>query len=131
MNNKTRFISVLSSTLLFLTASLSADAASIRVRCYKTANRSKISVDGSDLAPRQYYRAQVIGYGPTKNKITAWKRAVGDEVEFDLDSNPADIRAGATSIPGNFIGSVPRVTGKFYNAKGYMVVSDTVACRRR
>jgi hypothetical protein len=62
--------------------------------------------------------------------ISKPEATIGDEIETDYDSRPADIRAGATQIAATFIvgGSV---TGKIVNATGHTVVSDTVACRVR
>jgi len=118
---------LLGSTVMFLTTTLDASAAAIRVKCEKRANRSKISVDGSDLPPGTY-RARVLS---GTNKATSVPEAtVGDEVEFDFDSNPADIAAGATPISVTFIQG-GQVVGKILNAKGATVISDTVRCRVR
>jgi len=117
----------LGSAILLLTNVLDASAATIRVRCEKRANRSKISVDGSNL-PRGTYRARVLS---RTNKATSVpEAAVGDEVEFDFDSNPADIAAGAKPIGANFIQG-GQVIGKILNASGATVIADTVQCRVR
>jgi hypothetical protein len=61
------------------------------------------------------------------------RRAVGDEVEFDFDSNRNDIAAGATRIAANFIRarSGPDVIGQILNAQGAVVASRGVECEFR
>jgi hypothetical protein len=103
-----------------------ADAASVRVRCEKRAARSKISVDGNNLETGTY-KARVISGGI--RKVSAPARTVGDEVEFDFDSNRADIAEGATAIPRNFIDG--SVRAQLLDASGDVVASQTVACRVR
>jgi hypothetical protein len=108
-----------SSTQPFVAAAnnISTLAATLRVRCERRSTRSKISVDGNDLLPRNgRFRARVPAAGGTVT--SGAKRAVGDEVEFDFDSNRNDIAAGATAIPANFIRarSGPDVIGQILNA---------------
>ena len=69
---------------LLLGMFVTADAASVRVRCEKRADRSKISVDGNDLAAGSYTATATSG---ASSVTAAAKNAVGDEVEFDFDSN--------------------------------------------
>jgi hypothetical protein len=114
-------------SLALVASAAIADAATIRVRCEQRANRSKISVDGNNLAAGNY-RAQVIS--GANQKTAAAQAALGDEVEFDFDSDSGDIAEGATPIPAGFIQG-RTVTGKILNASGFVVVSDTVACRAR
>ena len=108
----------------------SAATPTIRVQCeQRGAERAKISVDGDNLAPiTGQYRAQVL-VSSLGSVTSAGATLVGDEVEFDFDSNPADIAAGATAIPKNFIDG--NVTGKILAPDGSTVISDTVACRIR
>ena len=103
-----------------------ASAAGIRVKCEKSADRSKISVDGDGLTTGAYKAIVISG---ANSKTSGAKPTVGDEVEFDFDSAAADIAAGATAISRTFIQGA--VTGKIVNAKGSVVASDTVACRTR
>lgn len=103
-----------------------ANAASIRVECEKRANRSKISVDGNNLIPGNYKAVVKSG---SNTKTTALKASTGDEIEFDFDSDPADVEAGATHIKRTFIQG--NVTGKLLNDKGFVVISDTVSCRTK
>jgi hypothetical protein len=108
-----------------------ADAASLRLRCEKRFDpaRSKVSVDGRNVSPNAIYTARVIS---GTNQATAKpKAAVGDEVEFDFDSNPNDIRAGATAIGANFIRN-GSVRAAIFNAAGNVVAGPaTVACEIR
>lgn len=58
---------------------------------------------------------------------------VGDEVEFDFDSNANDIAAGATGIAANFIGGT-QVRGRLFrvvNGVGSEVLSRVADCRVR
>ena len=118
---------VIGSTLAFAAIS-SASAAEIRVTCEKRENRSKISVDGGDLRPGVEYRARVISGDNTR--AAAPQAAVGDEVEFDFDSNRNDIAEGATAIGAGFIQG-NQVTGKIIGPSGRVVASDTEVCRVR
>lgn len=117
----------LSSTLALAVIS-DAAAADILVKCEKRASRSKISVDGGGLVPGTEYRARVIS--GDNAKTSAPKAAVGDQVEFDFDSNRADIAAGATPISSAFIQN-GQVTAKIIGPNGRTVVSDTETCRVR
>lgn len=125
MNKSLRVAAVLSSLAVFGLVSLDASAASIRVRCEKSATRSKISVDAGDLLPGNY-RARVISGSNAKSSPPA--PTVGDEVEFDFDS--AANQAGATRISPEFIQNL-RVTGKIINEQGRTIASDTELCRQR
>ncbi len=113
--------------LVMFGTTLLADAATIRVRCEQRSNRSKISVDGNDLAAGEY-KARVRSGG--KSRTSALHPAVGDEVEVDFDSAPRAIAAGATPIPASFIQN-GEVTAKILTAAGRTVISDTVDCRVR
>ncbi len=113
---------------VFLVASMpDAEAATIRVRCEKRADRSKVSVDGNNLK-RGKYKAKIIS-GSSK-KSSPLERTVGDEIEFDFDSDPEDIASGATPIRSGFIEN-NQVIGKIVNSRGSTVISDTVTCRRK
>ena len=113
-------------------ADISVAAASIRLRCERRANRSKISVDGSGLVPRAgNFRARVTASGGTVT--SAAQRAVGGDAEFDFDSNPNDIRAGATRIATNFITARtgPDVVARILNASGQVVATQGANCTIR
>ncbi len=129
---KFRFAAVIAicATSLFFAAT-DASAASIRLTCEKRGTtRSKVSVDGRALVPATgTYFARVSSGGllvRSKNNL----RAVAGEAEFDFDSNPADVRAGATAIrPSVIRGSV---TAWVYNVNGRLAAGPvTVACRVR
>lgn len=99
------------------------------VKCEARAGRSRISVDGTNLRPLGgRFNARVTSGG--KVAVSPAAAAIGDEAEFDFDSNPADIRAGATAIASTFI-SGAQVTGEIVAADGSVAASATVACRTR
>lgn len=103
-----------------------ANAADIRVKCETKANRSKVSVDGSNLVAGNYI-AKIISGSHTKK--SGPKSTVGDEVEFDFDSDPANVAAGATRISRTFIQG--QVTGQLINEQGFTVAQATRACRSK
>lgn len=103
-----------------------ANAADIRVICETKANRSKVSVDGSNLVAGNYI-AKIISGSHTKKSTP--KHTVGDEVEFDFDSDPGNVAAGATRIGRNFIQG--QVTGQLINEQGFTVAQATRACRSK
>ncbi len=110
-----------------LAAASQASAATVRVQCEKRADRSTVSVDGKNLVAGSYTAVVVSG----GNSAAAPARStVGDEVEFDFNSQPNDIRAGATAIPATFVTGAS-VTGKIVDSLGNTVIADTVACRVR
>jgi hypothetical protein len=101
----------------------------VRVRCERRASRSKISVDGTALAAGDYSARIGSGASMTTSELLA---AVGGEAEFDFDSDPGDIAAGATPIAAGFIqGTPPQVTGTLLSASGGTVAEDTVTCTER
>ena len=111
----------------------SGGAALARVRCeLRQGRRSRISVDGNDLSPAGASFSARVRSGANTATATA-QAAVGDEVEFDFDSNPADIALGATAIARNFIqiSAGPDVTGEILNAAGVVVATGAVDCRVR
>ena len=103
--------------------------ATVEVTCERRADRSKISVNGKGLASGSY-RARVTSGA---NTATAGPRStVGDEVEFDFDSAPDDVAAGATAIAGTFVQGVPpRVAGTIETAAGAVVAEATATCAER
>jgi hypothetical protein len=110
----------------------SSDAGSLRVRCEGQSNRSKISVDGNNLTPRNgSFSARVQAAGGTFASGT--KSGLGDEAEFDFDSNPNDIAAGAVPIPANFIAarSGPEVIGEILDSEGRVIASQGAECTFR
>lgn len=106
-----------------------ANAAGIRVRCDVSASRSKASVDGSGVTG--VYYATLRSGGKTVKSKNLRADPINREVEFDFDSNPKDIAAGATAIPFNFIKNA-RVVGSIYKAStGALVASAGEDCRVR
>lgn len=113
---------------LLTLVSLAASAADVRVTCEKRGNRSKASVDGSNLESGSYRAVLRSG---TARATTNFATTVGDEAEFDFDSRPGDIAEGATAIPGDFIVN-GRVRGHLVDASGKRVTPVTEAiCRVR
>lgn len=110
------------------TLAFAAHAADADVRCEKRGNRSQVSVDGNNLASGSY---RAVAKSGTRTANSDFATTVGDEVEFDFDSRPADIAAGATAIPANFIVD-GRVQGYLVNASGARVTPVVTAiCRVR
>ena len=67
----------------------SASVGQLRLRCeVRPGRRSKISVDGRNL-PVGTYQATVRSGGNTAT--SGMQRSIGDEVEFDFDSDAGDI----------------------------------------
>ena len=97
-----------------------------RVACERRADRSKISVGGQNLAAGTY-TAHVTS--STNAATSAPALAVGDEVEFDFDSDPGDIAAGAAQIAADFIAGIPAsVTGEIRDSADNVAASATVTC---
>ena len=100
--------------------------ATVVVKCEVRSNRSKVSVDGNGLATGSYQASATSG----PNSATApAHQTIGDEAEFDFDSDSGDIAAGATAIDPAFIqGNPPQVTGAILTLGGGVVVQATVDC---
>ena len=97
-----------------------------RVRCERRPDRSKASVDGKNL-PSGTYSARIVSGANTA--ASGALSTVGDEVEFDFDSERDDIAAGATPIAAGFIqGAPPQVTGQILDTGGAVVAQATVTC---
>jgi len=109
-------------------ASFGASAADVEVRCEKRGSRSKASVDGNNLRSGQYKAVLKSG---TRTARTDFDQTIGDEIEFDFDSNRNDIAEGATAIPANFIVD-GRVRGYLVNTSNQRVTPIVTAiCRIR
>lgn len=109
-----------------------SETGELRLRCeIRIAQaRSKISVDGKNLASGQY-RARVRSGGNTA--VSGLQASVGDEVEFDFDSDPDDIAEGATAIAADFIqtSANPDVLAEILSAGGQVVLSQGGNCSVR
>jgi hypothetical protein len=108
-------------TALALNLGIVADvkAATTSVKCEVRSGRAKISVDGAGLGNALYrakvksgIAAAVFSKIPSTRPVRV-QRPIGGQVEFDFDSNPADVRAGATAIPSTFIKN-RNVVGSIY-----------------
>lgn len=118
---------MLAATLITL-FSFAASAADVRVTCEKRSTRSKASVDGSNLATGSYRAVLRSG---TRRAVSDFANTIGDEAQFDFDSNPNDIANGDTAIPRNFIVD-GRVRGYLINSNGNRVTPVVEAiCRIR
>jgi hypothetical protein len=102
-------------------------AHSLRVRCEQRPSRSRVSVDAQNVAAGNY-RARIASGGASA--LSGVQPAVGDQVEFDFDSNPNDVRAGATAIGAAFIRD-GRVSADLVSASGVVVASATASCSVR
>lgn len=114
-------------------ASAVVTAASVRVRCeLRVGQRSKVSVDGNNLSPLNGRWSATVRSG-TNGASAPARTAVGDEVEFDFDSNPNDIRAGATAIAANFItiSAGLDVTASIANSAGVVIATGGADCETR
>jgi hypothetical protein len=101
-------------------------AALARVTCEKRSDRSRVSVDGQNLAGGSYHARITSG----ANTATSGARpTVGDEIQLDFDSDPGDIAAGATAIAADLLaGAPPAVTGEILDATNAVVASATATC---
>ncbi|HWP23239.1 MAG TPA: hypothetical protein VNM15_03495 [Candidatus Binatia bacterium] len=82
---------------------VSAEAGELRVRCeQRGTRRSKVSVDGRNVAPGSYVISLTSGSNSAP-QATVTVVAPADEFEVDYDSNRADIRRGAIAISPTFI----------------------------
>jgi hypothetical protein len=92
------------SILAFNLAALEeVNAASISVKCEtRGTSRSKVSVDGAGLTGSFYAIVYSPGVVAVKSKAPKTANA-SHQVEFDFDSDPSNIAAGATKISPTFI----------------------------
>lgn len=117
-------LTVFASVLLLSTTSANAGEFA---KCEKRNNpqRSRISVEARDLVPGAVYSATIISGA---NSVVASVAAnTGGDAEYDFDSNPNDIFAGATAISSNFIGI--SVNASVTDALGNVVESGSVQCK--
>ena len=102
----------------------------VRLRCEVRPGRSKISVDGNNLSPRNgMFSARVEASGGTA--VSGLAKAVGDEAEFDFDSERDDVAQGATRIAASFITAREGadVVGEILDAQGQVVARAGADCR--
>lgn len=115
-----------------LASALDADAASARVRCRVRAERTQISVDGRSLAAGSYTATvdsttDAGGAVTSKNAVAVGGRV--REAEFDFDSNPVNVAAGATALPASFV-TLPGSVNWQLLQNGNVILSGTQACGR-
>jgi hypothetical protein len=118
-------------TTLVLNMSLltNAHAVSVNVKCDARNGRSQVSVDGDGLQGQ--YQATVTSGGATVKSATKTADPITREAEFDFDSKRADIAAGATAIPFNFIKNA-RVVGSIFAVGSATPVASAIGiCRTR
>jgi hypothetical protein len=100
--------------------------ATVIVKCEVRSNRSKISIDGNGIATGSY---QAVATSGANSATAAAQQTIGDEVEFDFDSDGGDIAEGATPIASAFIqGTPPQVTGAILTLSGGVVAQATADC---
>ena len=90
---------IVTGSVALMATVVAAEAVEVRVRCDYSSGareRTKVSVDAKDLAGGDYH-ASVDGFLSPLVTVTP----PADEFEADFDSNPANIRAGATAIPAS------------------------------
>ena len=122
-----RKLLVASAIVLFSVASVSAEAADVRITCEKRPFRSRASVDGNNLKPGMY-RA-VLRSGTDHIARSQFAQTVRGEVQFDFDSNQGDVAEGATPISAQFIVN-GRVRGWLVNSNFQRVTPTVeVPCR--
>jgi len=121
-----RSLALLAAFSALSVAAFEASAVELRVKCETRSDRSRGSVDGNDLRSGNYFAVFSSGSNSATSPL---EHTVGDEVEFDFDSNKRDIKQGATPIAKNFIVN-NQATGALYNEAGNLVASKTVNCRR-
>ncbi len=100
--------------------------ATVLVKCEVRSDRSKISVDGNDLATGSYQAVADLRRqrGDCSRAPDERRRGL-----FDFDSDDGDIAAGATAIASDFIqGTPPQVTGAIVTLSGGIVAQATVDC---
>jgi hypothetical protein len=100
--------------------------ATILVTCEKRSSRSRASIDGNNLIAGSYHARLVSGANEATSNI---EPAVGDEAEFDFDSDAGDIAAGATAIAAAFLqGDPPQALGQILDSQGNLVAESLVTC---
>jgi hypothetical protein len=125
--NMTKSFATAVALVALSTLSVSAMAASVRVKCETRSDRSRASVDGSNLASGMYTAVLTSGANTATSPAA---HTIGDQAEFDFDSNPKDIRQGATPIAKTFIVN-KSATGSIVDANGNVVATATAKCRAR
>ena len=119
------------STVIFLSCVAANASAGQVLTCEKrnAPQRSILSVEAEDLKATATFNAIVKSGNNTATANPASSNALG-VVEFDFDSNPKNILAGANAIGSNFIvGGTASVV--VTDANGNSVASATANCKVR
>jgi hypothetical protein len=86
-----------------------------------------VSVDANNIRPGTYQARIASG---ANSAISPAQASVGDEVEFDFDSNSNDVAAGATRIASAFIQN-GRVQADLLDASGAVAATGSAGCSAR
>ena len=128
MNTSLQRIGLATALAVLASFAGAAGAAELKISCEKRSARSKVSVDGNNLrAGMAYFAVLTSGAHQVQSGVAA---AVGDEVEFDFDSNPNDVAQGAVPVAAAFIVD-GRVSAQLRDAAGSVVASGSAICRVR
>ncbi len=122
----------LGAVIALLAPAFDADAASARVRCRVRAPRTQISIDGRALAAGTYTAtvdSATDAGGPVTSKGAVVVGGRVREAQFDFDSNPVDVAAGATALPASFV-TLPGSISWQLLEDGNVILSGTQACAR-
>ena len=125
ITNSHRSFATLATLLALGLGAVAAEAQTITVRCDTYPNRSRASIDGSELVAGQYSAVLTSGAHDAQSPMDA---AVLGEVSFDFDSNKQEVQQGATQIGRHFIVN-DMVTGKLLDANGNVVATKHRQCR--
>ena len=97
-----------------------------KVTCERRSSRSRVSVKGDNLASGDY--TAVVSSGTNSAGAPA-RATIGDQVEFDFDSDAGDIAAGATAISTGFlVGTPPQAFAQIMDGTGTVVAEATAVC---
>lgn len=99
--------------------------AKIFLSCEKRSDRSKISVNAKGLISGSY--SSIVKSGGIQVQSSA-RSTIGDEVEFDFDSNAGDIAEGATAISADFIQTGTVEAEVIDESSGNTVKTSTADC---
>ena len=102
--------------------------AKLFLKCELRSDRSKISADGKDLSTGSYYVSVSAGPNTAQSPLAD---TVGDEVEFDFDSEMDDILSGDIAIDASFVQAGQPVEATIFDADDNIVVSATATCLER
>ena len=130
MNIKKIIALVIAILAVYISNLTDVNAGAMRVTCeLRSGKRSKISVDGFGLRGKFYARAYSGGVWTKPSRVKTANASY--QAEFDFDSDPSDIREGATAIPVNFIKGGKVVGSIRRYGTNALIGSMAAACRVR